>query len=80
MQDACGEVAGSGADFEDYVGLFEGRFGDDGVGYPGVFENVLAIELLANGRPVEGSRMEYPRSVFILNILCAAFAFAAEAA
>mmetsp|Transcript_30992 Transcript_30992/g.64823 ORF Transcript_30992/g.64823 Transcript_30992/m.64823 type:complete len:171 (+) Transcript_30992:522-1034(+) len=42
LEEGDGHVSGSGTDFEDGVGGFEGGFGDDGGDDGGVFEKVLA--------------------------------------
>ena len=42
LEDAGGQVAGSGTDFEDGIGLFEECFVNDGIGDAWVLEDVLA--------------------------------------
>jgi hypothetical protein len=76
LEDAGCEVAGSGTDFEDGVSLFEKGFGDDGICDAWILEDVLARRMSVWERR-RGEIFANPKPVFILNMLCAAFAFAA---
>lgn len=70
MEDACCEVAGSGADFEDYVGLFEGGLRHYSVGYAWVLQDVLAMGYSAK-EPNARRHKSVPKiCVHLENVVC----------